>query len=264
MHTFLYSVKILISVAAILLSGCMLLPRSTEGVMDKVDDLLTCTVRPDTLIVMLPGAYDKPQDLVDQGFISAVRKRNIYADVQVVDAHLGYYSNQQIIQRLDQEVVQPAKAKGYRNIWFAGISLGGFGSLLYSKEKPGQLTGIFLMAPYMGSREISAQVQKQGGLQTWTPDAAAPASLDIDLWRWLKGYASKSAGMPATYIGFGLSDRFAKPNQLLADTLPKENSFSIPGGHDWITWQQVWASFLDTAKIARIDAASAQCAARPL
>lgn len=225
--------------------------------MNLTNDVLNCAVRPSTLIVLLPGAYDTPQDFKDQGFIEAVRARKINADIQLVDAHINYYSNQLIVQRLQDEVVGPAKAKGYQRIWFAGISLGGYGALLYSMGHPDQIEGFFVIAPFMGPRDIPAEIQKQGGLKNWTSELQG--NMDIDMWRWLKGYATQGAGLPDAYLGYGASDRFEKPNGLLADVLPQERSFVIPGGHDWATWKQLWANFLDTAALPRMDALKSQC-----
>jgi hypothetical protein len=243
----------------ILLSACVPL-RSIEGPMNLVDDVLQCDVRPATLSVLLPGAYDTPQDFKDQGFVEAVRVRKIDADIQLVDAHINYYNNQQIVQRLQDEVVGPAKAKGYKNIWFAGISLGGYGTLLYSMNYPNQIEGFFIMAPFMGPRDIPAEIQKQGGLKNWTSEVQG--NMDIDMWRWLKGYATQGSGLPNAYLGYGASDRFEKPNGLLAEVLPRERSFVIPGGHDWATWKQLWASFLDTTALPRMDARKSSCEAQ--
>lgn len=225
--------------------------------MNLTNDVLQCDVLPSTLIVILPGAYDTPQDFINQGFVEAVRARKIDADIQLVDAHINYYSNQQIVQRLQDEVVIPAKAKGYKRIWFAGISLGGYGTLLYSMNHPKQIEGFFIMAPYMGPRDIPAAIQKQGGLKNWVSELQG--NMDIDMWRWLKGYATQDAGLPNAYLGYGASDRFEKSNGLLAEVLPRERNFVIPGGHDWATWKQLWASFLDTAALPRMDALKSAC-----
>lgn len=223
--------------------------RTTDGPMKIIDDTLNCTVRPTTLIVMLPGAYDVPQDFNDYGFVAALRQRNIDADIKLVDAHVGYFTNQQIVQRLEDEVVLPAKSQGYKKIWFVGISLGGYGALLYSMHKPADVNGFFIMAPYMGPRDIPVEIHRQGGLKTWASDVQG--NMDIDLWRWLQGYAGTGSNMPQAYIGYGASDRFEKPNQLLADVLSKERSFVLSGGHDWDTWQRLWTNFLEVAPLPK-------------
>jgi hypothetical protein len=250
------------AIKSFLILGCMLLQacsifRSVEGPMHYVNDFIECDIRPKTLLVLLPGAYDTPQDYIDQNFVKEVRSRNIYADIQIVDAHIGYYTKEQIVKRLEDEVVEPAKSKGYEKIWFIGISLGGYGSLLYSMKNPTALEGIFLMAPYMGVKEVHMGVKSQGGLKTWVNNNEATA--DLNLWRWLKGYALPSSDMPKLFIGFGDNDRFAQPNGLLADALPKERRMTIPGWHDWKTWLQLWKQFLDTSSLQRFDNTQSNC-----
>jgi pimeloyl-ACP methyl ester carboxylesterase len=246
------------TLALVGLQACMPY-RTTDGPMKIIDDTLNCAVRPTTLVVLLPGAYDGPQDFKDYGFVTALRQRNIDADIQLVDAHIGYFTNQQIVQRLEDEIVLPAKTKGYKKIWFVGISLGGYGTLLYSMSKPTDVDGFFIMAPYMGPRDIPAEIRRQGGLKTWASDVQG--NIDIDLWRWLQGYSTGRPNMPQAYIGYGASDRFEKPNQLLADVLPKERSFVIPGGHDWATWQRLWTNFLDVAPLPKLAVDQKNCKA---
>lgn len=231
------------------LQGCAPL-RSIKGPMKSVEDKLQCHIAPQTLIVFLPGAYDTPQDLIEQGFVTAVRVRNINADIQLVDAHTGYYTSQQILQRLEDEVIEPAKASGYTRIWFAGISLGGYGTMLYAMKHPAGLDGFFIMAPYMGPRDIPSKIQKQGGLKNWSPPEQD--NIDLELWRWLQNYGNAQKPRPEAWLGYGATDRFAQANGLMAEVLPKSHSFVIPGGHDWATWRQLWANFLDVAPLPRL------------
>lgn len=254
------AVKSLLVFICIFMQGCSSI-RSVDGPMSVVNDYFECGARPKTLLVLLPGVYDKPQDFIDQNFVKEVRARNINADIQLVDAHIGYYNKQQIVKRLEDEIVYPAKANGYEKIWFIGISLGGYGALLYSMNHPTALEGVFLMAPYMGEKELAAEVQNQGGLKTWS--SAYKDGMDLDLWRWLKSYSSEPITKPQTYLGFGNNDRFAQANGLFADVLPKERSQIIPGGHDWKTWLKLWTNFLDSSPLSsplsRIDQTLTNC-----
>ena len=231
--------------------------RSSKGPMNSVYDTLECSTQPATLIVFLPGAYDRPQDFIDQGFVSAVRRQKIHADVQLVDAHMGYYTGQQILQRLENEVISPARAKGYTRIWFVGISLGGYGTMLYAMNHPKSIDGFFIMAPYMGPRDIPAQIEKQGGLEKWSSEVQGNA--DVDLWRWLQGYGTGKTGLPQAYLGYGASDRFAQPNSVLADVLPPGNTFVTPGGHDWSVWQTLFNRFLGVAPWPRVASGDFGC-----
>ena len=43
-----------------------------------------------TLLVLLPGANMRPEELVQQGLVAAVRQRQRAVDLALPDAHLGY------------------------------------------------------------------------------------------------------------------------------------------------------------------------------
>jgi hypothetical protein len=242
------------------LPGCAPL-RSVEGPMNSVTDSAGCRVKPRTLVVFLPGVYDVPQDFIDQGFVRALRERDFHADIQLVDAHRGYYSERQILQRIDDEIVKPARANGYLHIWFVGISLGGYGTLLYARHQPGAVDGFLILAPYMGSAATALEIEDQGGLAAWSSPPRGNA--DVELWRWLQGYANKPTDRPTAYLGFGRADRFAQPNGVFAQVLPARQVFTVDGGHDWSTWRQLWAQFLDAAPWPRIDRSDNACASRP-
>jgi hypothetical protein len=223
--------------------------------MNRVEAPKHTGQRASVLLVMLPGAYDAPKDFIEQGFVKALVDQALDVDLTLLDAHIAYYTSQQIVERLHKEVIGPAKAKGYAQIWLVGISLGGYGSLLYSMRGAHDIDGIFIMAPFMGSRHLPAEVAKAGGLLTWTPvatevlaNAQTPAKLDIDdeLWSWLKLYVSTPPlkRKPKIYLGYGLEDRFAGSNRLLAVHLPAEQRLTVPGGHTWAPWLALWNAFL--------------------
>lgn len=215
-----------------------------------------------TLLVLLPGAYDTPEDLARQGFVQAVQARGLAADVLLVDAHTDYYTGQCIVARLHADVLAPARDAGYARVWLAGISLGGYGSLLYAQAHPGMVDGLFLMAPFMGRRDLPAAIAHAGGLAAWTGTLANADAQDLALWRWLQAHAkdraATSAGPaalglgarpcpPPIWLGYGEADRFAASSRLLAQALPAAQVFTTPGGHQWAPWQRLWARFLDAA-----------------
>lgn len=45
-----------------------------------------------------------------EGFVRAVRERQLGVDMVLVDAHLGYYSDRSMIDRLQSDIVAPARA----------------------------------------------------------------------------------------------------------------------------------------------------------
>ena len=107
------------------LPGCAPIARPVTARMDSLREPADPARRAETLLVLLPGAYDTPQDFERQGFVSAVRDRQLPVVLLLLDAHTGYYTSQQIVDRLLHEVVQPARAPGHTRIWQVGIATGG-------------------------------------------------------------------------------------------------------------------------------------------
>jgi hypothetical protein len=256
----------ILGVVIFALSGCIAI-RSTEGPMHFVEDKLSCPNQPKTLIVFLPGAREVPEDLVREGFVKAVRDRHIQADMKILDSHYAFFTKLEIVDRLETEVMIPARAKGYSQIWFTGISLGGFGTLIYgasqSKAKvpdPKKMyDGFFVMAPYMGEKKVWEPIQSQG-LAKWQAPAPVAGDFSIDLWRWLAAYNNADkAGLPQAYIGYGTEDFLAPPNRTFGSILPKERHLQEPGKHDWPPWKTLWARWLDNAPLARASSAQSLC-----
>lgn len=205
----------------------------------------------DTLAVLLPGAYDTPEDFLREGFVTALRERQLPIDLQLVDAHLGYYGERSVIERLRQEVVLPARQAGYRRIWLVGISLGGFGALAYAMDHGNEVDGLFLLAPYLGTRGIQKEIAASGGLLRWQPGPAATDEDERRLWLWLAQRASSNSEVPPPiWQGYGCEDRFAPAHRLLATALPATHTQELPGGHDWTAWRALWEAFLDRGILA--------------
>ena len=225
--------------------------------------------RSDTLMVFLPGAFLQPEEFEREGFVSAVRERELAADVLLVHADVSYYYDQTFIERLDSDVLKPQRALGYRSIWLVGISIGGFGALIHELARPGYVDGIVALAPYLGRRPLGAEIHKAGGLRAWkAPDGPAPdQEIDRKLWPWLQQYAdSKKASrhLPPLYLGFGLADRFASNHKLLAEALPSGHVFTTEGGHDWPQWSKLWKKMLDVLPLPALGQAMPRRAAHPM
>lgn len=239
------------------LSGCGLLLRAPQVPMDALTLPLSPSARSQTLIVFMPGAQEVPQDIVREGFVAQVRARGIDADVVVADAHLGYFHNGSFEQRPHDDVVRPARAQGYRSIWMAGISLGGFGALRYARAHPEEVAGVIALAPYVAPRLVLQDVWHAGGLLRWQPvGPIRPA--DHELLLWLKGYADPAQARPPLYMGYGETDRlqpFMPP--LMAGILPPERLLAAPGGHDWAPWKAMWADALERVPLPRVQPSAA-------
>lgn len=203
------------------------------------------------LVVFLPGRGDSPEHFVRHGFPEKLRRAGSRCATLGVDSHLGYFYDKTIIQRLREDVIAPARAQGYQEIWLVGISLGGFGSLLYTKDHPDEIAGVVVLAPFLGERKLTDEIAAAGGAVSWTPREDLPREKDfLAFWAWLKGYRSSTADVdaehPPLFLAHGTSDRFARPNGLLADLLPADHVFRVPGGHTWAAWGRAWDAFLSS------------------
>src|SRR4051812_6356170 len=79
------------------------------------------------LLVFLPGVADRSWTFREEGFVEARRARNLSVDVVAADSTVGYYLRGIDARRLEHDVIRPARAKGYEQVWMAGVSMGGFG-----------------------------------------------------------------------------------------------------------------------------------------
>jgi hypothetical protein len=242
---------VLCLVLCFVLSGCAF-PRAAKVPMDSILLPISSTERAKTLIVFLPGAQEVPQDIVREGFIEQVRARNIDADVVVIDAHMGYFLKRTFDVRIRTDIIEPAREKGYKSIWLAGISLGGFGSLMYSRVFPDEIEGVIAIAPFIASNEVLNEVIEAGGLARWQPDLPLKSDdYQRDLLLWLRGYVDANIKRPKLYIGYGSKDGLEQFRQVIGSILPPDRLLAAPGGHDWPPWKQMWGDALDRAPLPR-------------
>lgn len=216
--------------------------------------------RSDTLVVMLPGAYSRPPEFVAAGFPQALHEHAVDADALIVDGHLGYYSDRSMLRRLREEVVQPARAEGYRRIWLVGISLGGMGGLGYAVRHGRDIDGVLALSPYLGPRRLTQQVDDAGGPRAWRAaglDANDPDDSDElgrELWR---SFATPESALPPVHLGYGLTDRFASAQRRFAELLPRDHVSTAPGGHEWPVWCTLWQHWLSQGLLADSRCATA-------
>ena len=203
-----------------------------------------------SLIVMLPGMGDRADTFQTTGFLDGGDQWDF--DVLAVDAHFGYYRERILIPRLHQDVIVPAIANGYENIWLLGISMGGFGSLLYADQHPENVSGIILLAPFLGEPEIAESIEAEGGLASWSPDdAEGLQDYEIGIWSWLK-HASNDSNNARVILGYGRSDRMASSYGPLIDALDPDQVYQIDGGHKWTTWAPLWSQIATDLELSRV------------
>jgi len=178
-------------------------------------------------------------DFEQEGFIDVMRTAGVRADVVTVDAHLGYYYNRTVLERLEADVIVPARAKGYRRILLVGVSLGGLGALLHERDFPGSVDGLVVLAPYLGREgSLFKQIAAAGGPQAWAVGRDLSAGeVEEQIWAFL---GSRSQLLPPTWLSYGRGDDFAGGHNMLARLLPAVRVRSIEGGHDWPTWRALW------------------------
>jgi len=195
-----------------------------------------------TRMAWLPGACHAAHDFVAAGFAAAVRARCAALDLVFVDLELDHVGDRSAMQQLRSDVVLPARAAGV-SIWLGGISFGGLFALDYAASFPGDLDGLCLLAPYLGSRILTQEIRQAPGLKRWQPGELAESDEEHRIWRYIK---TRDSGSRPLYLGFGKEDRFSAAHQLLAATLPAKAVNVIAGGHEWPTWTKLWENFLDS------------------
>jgi pimeloyl-ACP methyl ester carboxylesterase len=237
-------------------AGCTALTglaRSNPSPMDIIFDQRACAgYRAQTLLVFLPGAYMTPDELVREGFGSAVRERRLPVDLWFVQTELAQLVDRTALQRLHAEIIEVARAQGYRSLWLAGISLGAFLAMGYAARWPGRVDGIVAIGAYPGRRQLLLDVQAAGSLEAWRRSAQPREAddLDHDIWAWLAG-AGQHDDKLALYMGYGAEDRFGEAQALMASVLPPAQRDVVPGGHDWPPWRALWARWLDKGLLNR-------------
>jgi hypothetical protein len=217
------------------LAGCAGL-RPTEVPMPASWYPADSNAAAETLLVMLPGARDSAADFERAGVVDLAREVFPAWDLVAVDAHFGYYRERSFVDRLAQDIIGPARERGYRRIWLTGPSLGGFGSLLYlcNAELDG-LAGVIAVAPHLGGRAILGDIESAGGPAEWRPGSAGQ-DFERELWQCLRD------GPPRpVWLAWGESDRMDRGNRLLAELLPDQRVVIRPGGHRWSDWIGLWA-----------------------
>lgn len=195
------------------------------------------------LVVVLPGRYDSLDDLQTKGIAQAIQKSWPVADVLLVGATPPYYMDGGLVRRLREQVIEPARQKGYREIWLSGASQGGMGSLFYERTYPGDVTGLVLFAPYMGPDRVVARIAKAGGPARWKPPLPIPAGLNddnyqIEIWRTVHDWSRDTARTHEIWLACGADDDFLPAARLIATQLPPGHFIELPGGHEWKVWDE--------------------------
>ncbi len=205
------------------------------------------------LIVFMPGAGDDGRAFFDEGFVKAVREQKLSADIVAADATFRYYFIGALPERLDTDVMKPNLKKGYQRVWMIGMSMGGFGSLFYPSQRPGEVDGVLALAPWLGDDDLVKSIHDAGGLAKWQPPPKAPSNEDnfqAQLWGWLKERLVEGQPGPSLWLGWGTKDRLGFADELVGAVMPKERVLSAEGGHQWEPWRKMLHEFFLRSEIA--------------
>lgn len=243
-----------LAVVALALSAC---PPSmaTPSPMTSVKNVLEGEPAK-CLVVFLPGIGNSGKDFETHGFVEALRTKNLSVDVVAADATFGYYMKGLLIDRLDEDVIRPAKAQGnYQQTWLIGISMGGMGAARYASKNADQISGALLIAPFLGDPRLTKEIRDAGGLAKWeapeAKDTTNQQEAERQMWRWLQSATRPDAKGPLLYTSYGTEDKFAPQAEVLAEVLPKERVMTMKGTHLWSTWLPLFQAFLSDSEFTR-------------
>jgi hypothetical protein len=206
------------------------------------------------LFVFLPGMGDRAEAFEQKGFVAELREHGVSADIRAVDATFGYYMRGTFLDRLSADVITPAKSRGYQEIWIAGPSMGGFGSLFYTHAHTADISGVLAIAPFLGDRDVIEEIAATGGLRNWHAPARVE-KMDRDnyqreMWRWLQAVTQGRETAPPIYLGYGTSDKLGPTDELLRAELPPPRVFLTDGAHEWGAWRRVLRRFLESPEFS--------------
>jgi hypothetical protein len=118
---------------------------------------------------------------------------------------------------------------------------------------------VVVLAPFIGGYFINDAIEKVGGLHKWENCPLFEWDYACDMWKLLKDYLSDSENQGKVILGYGTEDGFANGNRLLSEQLLPENVFTVPGGHDWMTWKLLWIKVLDYFHVSRKETDADSC-----
>ena len=194
---------------------------------------------------MLRGIWGGERIFAAEGLVDEVFARGLPFDVVAPAANFSYYRTETLPQRLEQDIIAPARANGYREIWLVGTSMGGLGALMYLAEHSRNVDGVILLGPFLGWGGVVEEIDAAGGIAAWQPGPVTTADWDRYLWAWIKDYVARPDPFPPLYLGYGRDDFLFAEQRALARLLPPGHSLLVPGGHDYATLRVLWKAELE-------------------
>jgi pimeloyl-ACP methyl ester carboxylesterase len=181
------------------------------------------------LLILLPGIFESSRAFAEHGVIDALQACRDDMNITGVEMHFAYYKNKQMDTRLYQDVIQPAKAAGIKDIYLAGLSLGGLGSLIYRMQRPDDIKTVIAIAPYLGEQEqLLSYINKQ------------EAAKDEDLYPIWQNLETTAKQAPTITLAVAEDDRYNYGQNWLAGLLTEQQLVQLPGKHNWQAFKPLW------------------------
>ena len=245
--------QIALALAAAAVSGALLGGCAAGGDVSKPipTNLIAATKAGSKLVIVLPGRAEDLAALDRKNIAETIQASWPDADVMLTGLTLPFYRQGRAESRLQNEIIAPARARGVREIWLLGISLGGMGAILHEHEYPGGVDGIILLSPYLGGRRIQDEIRSSGSLAKWNPgpeDKLGPDTFERELWRTIQQWRNDPGRRSTVWLAYGEDEAFRESNELMGQALPASNVLMLPGGHDWKLWQPATTALLEAAQ----------------
>ena len=188
------------------------------------------------LLVMLPGAGIALEDFATHGLVAMAQASTPVVDVMAAKPDQLLYLDGTVAPMLHQTILAPAREAGYSRIWLLGISLGGMGALSCAAASLGEIEGLILIAPFIGTHGTIAELTRACGFAAWRAQASTATLPEQRIISWLQARLAGAPG-PELWLGHARQDRFATGHRLLAAALPEHSSVLVEGQHDWAAWR---------------------------
>lgn len=223
------------SAMVLILAGCGLYPTEPIETMQY-----RAAEKPaNHLIVLLAGRGASASYFMDQKWVDIARVHGVDVDFIAPYAHYGYYVTDVLVTRLNEDVIEPARRQGYQSISLVGISMGGFGSIMYSERFPQKIDQLFLIAPYLGNEEVHNEIRESGGLGNWQMKKENADKWNHYMWRRLKELTTDPEKKNKIYLGYGDMDKM-RGLDLLEENMPQEHVVTVPGAHKDVVFTRLW------------------------
>lgn len=225
------------------LSGCVTLGHAS----DPIPTQLVPAPQPRderVLVVVLPGIGSSKDDLARHDVAEAIQRQWPDADTLLTSAALAYYGPEgRLTERLQGEIIEPARDQGYDHIWLIGASLGGLGALLYEQQYPGDVNGVVAFAPFLGGDDLPEQIRAAGGISRWQAQPLPPKEArnpyllyPLLVFRMARDWLVRPNLAKRIWIVCGRDDNLKSEAELLATALPQAHYVEVDGGHRWSVW----------------------------